>query len=113
MQEHPELQKKAQAELDAVVGRQRLPSHDDRESLPYVNALCKELLRYDPPFPVGRFSRLCSIYWNPGLFKRSSGVPHLSTDDDIHDGYFIPQGSVIIPSVKLGTCFLQHVEKLC
>lgn len=55
MQEFPEIQAKAQAELDAVVGRDRLPSFDDRANLPYINALCKELLRFNPPVPGGAF----------------------------------------------------------
>jgi hypothetical protein len=43
---HPEIQAKAQAELDAVVGNHRLPGYDDREHLPYIDALCKEV-RFD------------------------------------------------------------------
>ncbi len=38
---HPSIQKKAQAEIDDVVGRDRLPNFEDRERLPYVNALLK------------------------------------------------------------------------
>lgn len=40
-----EVQKKAQAELDAIVGDDRLPSFADRPHMPYVDALCKEVLR--------------------------------------------------------------------
>lgn len=36
---HPEIQKKAQAEIDMVVGSDRLPEFTDREQLPYVNAV--------------------------------------------------------------------------
>jgi len=53
MQANPEVQKKAQAELDAIVGTDRLPSFNDRENLPYINALCKELIRLNPPLPAG------------------------------------------------------------
>lgn len=42
---HPEVQVKAQKELDSVVGRDRLPDFSDRQSLPYINAILKELLR--------------------------------------------------------------------
>lgn len=41
----PEAQRRAQEELDRVVGTDRLPTFDDRERLPYVNALCSEVLR--------------------------------------------------------------------
>ena len=42
---YPEVQKKAQAEIDAVVGQNRLPDFHDRPSLPYTNAIVKESSR--------------------------------------------------------------------
>ena len=42
----PDVQKRAQAELDAVVGHDRMPEYEDRENLPYVRALINETLRY-------------------------------------------------------------------
>lgn len=42
---YPDAQRKAQAEIDAIVGTDRLPSFEDQESLPYVHALMKETLR--------------------------------------------------------------------
>ena len=42
---HPDAQKKAQSELDIVVGTDRLPDFSDLDSLPYVNALTAEVLR--------------------------------------------------------------------
>jgi len=68
--------KKAQAELDAVVGRGRLPDFNDYDSLPFINALVKETLRWQPVLPVG--------------------VPHYSTKDDEYEGYFFPKGTLII-----------------
>ena len=50
---HPEVQKKAQAEIDAVVGPDRLPEFEDRPSLPYVNAVIKELMRWNLVTPLG------------------------------------------------------------
>jgi len=75
----PEVQKKAQAELDAVVGRERLPDFNDYESLPYINAVVKEILRWQPVLPVG--------------------VPHYSMMDDEYNGYFFPKGTLIIGNV--------------
>ena len=43
---HPEVQIKAQEELDRVIGHGRLPEFADRKSLPYINAIVKEILRY-------------------------------------------------------------------
>ena len=42
---HPNLQQTAQDEIDRVVGRDRLPDYEERESLPYITALMKETLR--------------------------------------------------------------------
>ena len=78
---HPEAQKKAQAELDAVVGPDRLPTFEDRESLPYLNALLREVLRWHPVTPMG--------------------VPRRAVADDEFNGYHIPAGTMIIPHVWL------------
>lgn len=75
----PDVQKKAQAEIDAVVGPDRLPSLADRDSLPYIEALAKEALRWHAVIPTG--------------------FPHRVSEDDIHDGYYIPKGSVVIPNI--------------
>jgi cytochrome P450 len=50
---YPDVQKKAQAELDTVIGRDRLPDLDDLDSLPYINAIVKETLRWQPVVPMG------------------------------------------------------------
>jgi cytochrome P450 len=50
---YPEVQKKAQAELDAVVGPNRLPYFQDRPSLPYINAIVKESARWNLVLPLG------------------------------------------------------------
>ncbi|KLO17678.1 cytochrome P450 [Schizopora paradoxa] len=50
---YPEVQRKAQAEIDRVVGTDRLPTFQDRESLPYVMAICKETLRWHTVVPEG------------------------------------------------------------
>ncbi|KAG1894332.1 cytochrome P450 [Suillus fuscotomentosus] len=75
----PDVQKKAQAEIDVVVGPDRLPTFADRDSLPYTDALVKEVLRWHVVSPTG--------------------LPHCVTEDDIHDGYYIPKGSLVIPNI--------------
>ena len=52
---YPDVQKKAQAEIDAVVGRDRLPDIDDLDSLPFINAVVKETLRWQPVTPMGEW----------------------------------------------------------
>jgi cytochrome P450 len=49
---HPEIQKKAQEELDAVTMRERLPTFKDRPRLPFVDAICKEVTRWRPITPL-------------------------------------------------------------
>ena len=46
----PHVQKRAQAELDAIVGQDRMPGYEDRENLPYIGALINETMR-------------CAIHW--------------------------------------------------
>jgi hypothetical protein len=50
---HPQVQKRAQAELDIAVGRDRLPTFDDRPQLPYIDAICRELVRWQMVTPMG------------------------------------------------------------
>ncbi|KAH9952755.1 cytochrome P450 [Russula dissimulans] len=73
---YPEVQKRAQAELDSVIGRDRLPTFDDRPQLPYIDAMCKEVLRWRPALPLG--------------------FPHASTQDGVYKDFFIPKGATII-----------------
>ena len=49
---YPEVQAKAQAEIDRVVGPDRLPQISDRDSLPYLTAIMQEVFRWQPIVPV-------------------------------------------------------------
>lgn len=51
----PEAQRRAQKEIDAVVGSNRLPEFSDRPSLPFVEAVLRETLRWYPAAPLGEF----------------------------------------------------------
>lgn len=93
----PEVQKKAQAEIDAVVGHERLPNFSDYESLPYIGALIKELLRWQPAVPVGQSLVLCFLPMMTYTYNSLSlGVPHFSMKDDEYNGYFFPKHTLII-----------------
>ena len=52
MLKNPEAQKRAQTEIDHVIGGDRLPIFEDAENLPYVNAVCEEALRYACPLCI-------------------------------------------------------------
>jgi len=72
----PDVQKRIQAELDAVVGRKRLPNFEDRASLPYLEATIKESLRFHPPTPLGIAHRLSE---DDVVQGKKTNLPPLST----------------------------------
>jgi cytochrome P450 len=76
---YPDVQARAQAELDAVIGRDRLPTFADFDKLPYIQAMTKEALRWRPVDPIG--------------------LPHRSSEDDWYEGHYIPKGSIVIANV--------------
>ena len=53
----PEVQQKAQEEIDRVIGNDRLPGFEDRENLPYIEALVKEVFRFHTVAPLGKVPR--------------------------------------------------------
>uniref|UniRef100_A0ACD5YWV9 Uncharacterized protein n=1 Tax=Avena sativa TaxID=4498 RepID=A0ACD5YWV9_AVESA len=55
---HPEIQAKARAEVDAVVGRGRAVTDEDVARLPYIQCIVKETLRMHPPGPLLSWARL-------------------------------------------------------
>jgi cytochrome P450 len=75
----PDVQRKAQAEIDNIFARATLPTAADRERLPYVNALVKEAIRWHSVAPLG--------------------IPHRSDEDDIIYGYLIPKDAIIVPNI--------------
>ena len=68
---HPEVQAKAQADIDRVIGKDRLPDFDDRPALPYLDAILRETLRWHPVTPLGP-------YTIPLCFTFISGIPQAS-----------------------------------
>ncbi|CAE6490035.1 unnamed protein product [Rhizoctonia solani] len=75
---HPEVQSKAQKEVDGILQGNRFPDMDDRKSLPYTQAIVKEVFRWRSVTPIG--------------------VAHASTEENIYEGYRIPKGATIIPN---------------
>ena len=69
MVKNPRIWKRAQAEIDAMVGTDRLPEYDDRPSLPYVDAIIRETLRWKPVTPMGKFLRLLAILIHPNASR--------------------------------------------
>ncbi|KAH7888967.1 cytochrome P450 [Phlebopus sp. FC_14] len=75
----PEVQTKAQAEIDSVCGKGRLPTLEDRPSLTYIDAIMRETLRWAPVAPLS--------------------IPHKMVDDDVYNGYYIPKGATVMPNI--------------
>lgn len=55
---HPDIQAKAQSEIDMFVGITRSVSDSDLPKLPYLQAIVKETLRMHPPGPLLSWARL-------------------------------------------------------
>uniref|UniRef100_A0A8C1WPT9 Cytochrome P450, family 2, subfamily Y, polypeptide 3 n=1 Tax=Cyprinus carpio TaxID=7962 RepID=A0A8C1WPT9_CYPCA len=74
---HTHIQEQMQKEIDRVIGQNRVPTMDDRKSLPFTDAVIHEVQRYLDIIPLN--------------------VPHYATHDISFRGYIIPKDTVIIP----------------
>uniref|UniRef100_UPI0037E93166 cytochrome P450 2J4-like n=1 Tax=Semicossyphus pulcher TaxID=241346 RepID=UPI0037E93166 len=77
---YPQIQEKVQAEIDTAVGSSRMPSLNDRENLPYTNAVIHEIQRMANIIPLN--------------------VAHMTAKDTTLDKYTIPKGTMIMPSLN-------------
>ena len=75
MVSYPEIQKRAQRDIERVTGGQRLPDYGDQRSLPYIQAIIREVLRWKPILPLG--------------------ITHVNDKDDVYNGYYIPKGELL------------------
>ena len=90
----PEVQAKAKAELDAVVGTERLPCFNDRDSLPYINAVWKEVLRWHSVVPLGTVSTAVDVF-NCTHQAGTKAASHVASEDIYYEGFLVPKGSYI------------------
>ncbi|KAJ7595780.1 cytochrome P450 [Mycena floridula] len=79
MLRYPEVVRKGQAELDNIVGQDRLPDFTDRELLPYIECILQECLRWQTVVPLG--------------------LPHRVTEDDVYRGMLIPKDSIVFANI--------------
>ncbi|GJD01134.1 cytochrome P450 [Colletotrichum higginsianum] len=80
MAAYPDVQKRAQAEVDSVFGRDGVRSEKARaDALPYLKACFLETLRWRPGFPLA--------------------IPHATTQDDVYQGYHIPANTTILMNI--------------
>lgn len=76
---HPDVQHRAQAEIDSVVGKDRLPTIEDKEELPYIRSIVAEIFRWHTPGPLG--------------------FPRSTAEDDEYNGIYIQKGTTIFIGV--------------
>lgn len=79
MLHYPAVMKNAQAEIDSVVGPERMPDFKDFDALPYIRAVIKETMRWRCIVPVS--------------------VPHAAMSDDVYNGMFIPKGTTVYANI--------------
>ena len=58
---YPDVQAKAKAEIDAVVGHDRFPTNTDFANMPYLNAMYLEILRWNQVVPLGVCIHVCAL----------------------------------------------------
>lgn len=92
----PDVQREAQKAVDRVCG-ERLPEYSDSRNIPFVDALVRECLRWRAPVPL--CTRVFSCQ-KAMLTRILTAVPHMVTQDDVYNGYFIPAKSIIFPNIK-------------
>lgn len=71
--------KKAQEEIDCVIGTDKLPSWSDQDALPYTSAVIKEVMRLYPP--------------------ASLSLLHVVTNEDVYEGFRIPARSIVYGNI--------------
>lgn len=76
---YPDVQQKAHKLVDSVVGAKKLPTFHDRPSLPYIDAILRECMRWRPVFPLA--------------------IMHAAVESDVYEDYYIPKGAIITPNV--------------
>lgn len=89
----PSVQLRAQREIDAVLGRDKLPSLSDKAEgrLPYVEAVVKEAMRWHNPIPMG--------------------IAHTCTEEDEYRGYRIPKDAIVMMNTWCDNlCFYIYVS---
>ncbi|OAX39285.1 cytochrome P450 [Rhizopogon vinicolor AM-OR11-026] len=76
---YPEVQKRARAEIDGIVGQDRFPTFEDRDKLSYIAAHIQETTRWAPIVP--------------------QGLSHLAMKERVYEGYRISEGATVTANI--------------
>ncbi|XP_060890874.1 cytochrome P450 2J2-like [Labrus mixtus] len=77
---YPKIQERVQAEIDAVIDSSRVPSLNDKEDMPYTNAVVHEIQRMGNILPLN--------------------VARMATKDTTLDKYTIPKGTIVMATLN-------------
>lgn len=108
---HPDVMRRAQASIDLAVGRERMPGFADREKLPYIEAMVKEVLRWRTPGPLAvprRTTQVCISY------LRLSALLSILAVLNVPPRRMIGIKAILFPRVCAKICFqLRHILTRC
>ena len=92
---NPIVQARLQAEMDLVIGKDRLPTFADREKMPYMQCIVSETLRYVliALVMMRAADELFELSWGA---TTPVGVPHRLSQDDYYNGYYLPAGCTVM-----------------
>ncbi|KIY48547.1 cytochrome P450 [Fistulina hepatica ATCC 64428] len=110
---HPDIQRKAQTELDKVTEGTRLPNFEDHGALPYIDCIVQELLRFHPVLPLGMFT--LNLIVCPGRFLAEDAiwilVASVLTVYDIH-GVVGADEQNVPPKLVFSQGMVEHPESI-
>nr|AUD09141.1 cytochrome P450 family 2 subfamily B [Neotoma stephensi] len=88
---YPHVAEKVQKEIDQVIGSHRLPTLDDRNKMPYTDAVIHEIQRFSDLAPIG--------------------APHKVTKDTLFRGYLLPKNTEVYPILSSALHDPQYFEQ--